>query len=47
MLVIGDKEVHTAGVSPRHRSGKDLQLMSLKEFITFITQEAQLPHLRT
>lgn len=47
MLVIGDKEVHTAGVSPRHRSGKDLQLMPLKEFITFITQEAQLPHLRT
>ena len=43
MLVIGEKEAQTGGVSPRHRSGKDLKLMPLNDFIFLIKQEAQLP----
>jgi threonyl-tRNA synthetase len=43
MLVIGDKEMETGGVSPRHRSGKNLKLMSLNEFISLIKQESQFP----
>jgi len=43
MLVIGDKEAETSGVSPRHRSGKDLKLMPLNEFISLIKQESQFP----
>lgn len=43
MLVIGDKEVKERGVSPRHRAGKDLQLMPLGEFITLIEQESKFP----
>ncbi|KPJ58053.1 MAG: threonyl-tRNA synthetase, partial [Deltaproteobacteria bacterium DG_8] len=44
MLVIGDKEVQTGGVSPRHRSGKDLKLLPLNEFISLIKQESQFPN---
>lgn len=44
MLVIGDKEVQTGRVSPRHRSGKDLKLMQLNEFISLIKQESQFPN---
>ena len=43
MLVIGDKEMETGGVSPRHRSGKNLKLMTLNEFISLIKQESQFP----
>ncbi len=43
MLVIGDKETETGGVSPRHRSGKNLKLMTLNEFISLIKQESQFP----
>ncbi len=43
MLVIGDKEMETGGVSPRHRSGKNLKLMALNEFISLIKQESQFP----
>ena len=43
MLVIGDKEVSLAGVSPRTRAGKDLQLMPLNDFISLIEQEARFP----
>ena len=44
MLVIGDKEVESAGVSPRHRSGKALPLMSLSDFISQLTEESRFPH---
>jgi len=44
MLVIGDKEVQMGGVSPRHRSGKDLKLLPLNEFISLIKQEFQFPN---
>ena len=44
MLVIGDKEVQKGGVSPRHRSGKDLKLLSLNKFISLIEQESQFPN---
>lgn len=44
MLVIGDKEMQMGGVSPRHRSGKDLKLLPLNEFISLIKQESQLPN---
>jgi len=43
MLVIGDKEAQEGGVSPRHRSGKDLKLMPLNEFIALIEQESKFP----
>lgn len=44
MLVIGDKEVEAGGVSPRHRSGKNLELMPLDEFISLVTQESRFPN---
>jgi len=44
MLVIGDKEVQIGGVSPRHRSGSDLGLTQLNEFISLIKQESQFPN---
>ena len=39
MLVIGEKEVESKGVSPRTRKGKDLSLMPLEEFISLIQKE--------
>ncbi len=44
MLVIGDNEVEAGGVSPRHRSGKNLELMPLDEFISLVTQESRFPN---
>jgi threonyl-tRNA synthetase len=43
MLVIGDNEAASGGVSPRTRSGKDLGLMPLNDFISLIAQEARFP----
>ncbi len=43
MLIIGDKEAQTGGVSPRHRSGEDLKLMPLNEFVSLIEKESQFP----
>jgi threonyl-tRNA synthetase len=40
MLVIGDKEVETASVSPRFRDGSNLQSMSPKDFADHIMNEA-------
>jgi threonyl-tRNA synthetase len=43
MLVIGDKEAASGGVSPRTRSGADLKLMPLDDFISSIAEEARFP----
>ena len=43
MVVIGDKEVEEGGVSPRLRSGENLKLMPLHEFISLIKKESDLP----
>ena len=43
MVIIGDKEVSMAGVSPRTRGGENLQLMPLNDFISMIVQEARFP----
>ena len=42
MVVIGDKEVEEGGVSPRLRSGENLKLMPLHEFISLINKESHL-----
>jgi threonyl-tRNA synthetase len=39
MLVVGDREVEAAGVSPRRRDGKDLKLMETDDFIRLIMEE--------
>jgi threonyl-tRNA synthetase len=39
MLVVGDREVEAAGVSPRRRDGKDLKLMEVEEFIEIVKTE--------
>jgi threonyl-tRNA synthetase len=44
MVVIGDKEVEEGGVSPRLRSGVNLKLMPLDEFISLIKKESHVPH---
>jgi threonyl-tRNA synthetase len=41
MLVIGDKEVETATVTPRFRDGKNLSPMTPQEFIGFIDDEVK------
>ncbi len=41
MLIIGDKEVEGKGVTPRLRSGENLQLMSVEDFIARIRQETE------
>jgi len=43
MVVIGDKEVAEGGVSPRLRSGENLKLMPVNEFISLIKKESHLP----
>jgi len=43
MVVIGDKEVEEGGVSPRLRSGENLKLMPLHEFISLIKKESHVP----
>jgi threonyl-tRNA synthetase len=39
MLVVGDREVESQGVSPRRRDGKDLKLMEVDEFIRLVNEE--------
>ena len=39
MLVIGDREVESGGVSPRRRDGKQLDLMTPREFADMIGKE--------
>jgi threonyl-tRNA synthetase len=41
MLVIGDKEVEQATVTPRYRDGKNLDPMSAAEFAVFVQQESK------
>ena len=43
MVVIGDKEVAEGGVSPRLRSGENLKMMPLHEFISLIKKESHVP----
>jgi threonyl-tRNA synthetase len=43
MVVIGDKEVAEGGVSPRLRSGENLKIMPLHEFISLIKKESHVP----
>ena len=44
MAVIGDKEVAERGVSPRLRSGENLKLIPLQEFIALVAKESRLLH---
>jgi threonyl-tRNA synthetase len=39
MLVIGDKEMEEGTVAPRYRSGKNLDPMTIEQFITFVKTE--------
>ena len=39
MLVVGDREVEAAGVSPRRRDGKDLKLMEVADFVELVEEE--------
>ena len=39
MLVVGDREMETGGVSPRRRDGKDLKLMEVSEFSRIVSEE--------
>ena len=39
MLVVGDREVEAAGVSPRRRDGKDLKLMKVADFVELVRGE--------
>jgi threonyl-tRNA synthetase len=41
MLVVGDKERENHGVSPRHRSGKDLKMMNIQDFIALVKKECE------
>jgi threonyl-tRNA synthetase len=41
MLVIGDKEVEQATVTPRYRDGKNLDSMTAADFIAFVEQESR------
>jgi threonyl-tRNA synthetase len=40
MLIIGDKELETGTVTPRFRDGKNLEPMTVEQFISFIAQES-------
>jgi len=42
MLVVGDREAESRGVSPRTREGKDLQCMALETFLTSIEPECKV-----
>ena len=44
MLVIGDKEMESGTVTPRLRSGDNLQAMTVNEFIEYIGQEVKKFH---
>ena len=39
MLVIGDKEMENGTVAPRYRSGKNLDPMTIEQFIDFVNDE--------
>ena len=39
MLVVGDRELEAAGVSPRRRDGKDLKLMEVADFVELVREE--------
>ena len=39
MLVVGDREVEAAGISPRRRDGKDLKLMEVADFVELVRDE--------
>lgn len=41
MLIIGDKESQNGGVTPRLRSGKNLPLMNLDDFVALIQEECK------
>ena len=41
MLIVGDKEVESRGVTPRLRSGKNLELMDVGKFLDVIREEIQ------
>ncbi|RNC67616.1 MAG: threonine--tRNA ligase [Desulfuromonadales bacterium] len=41
MLVIGDKEVETATITPRFRDGANLEPMKTEDFVAFIQDEAK------
>jgi len=44
MLVIGDKEMESGTVTPRLRSGDNLQAMTVNEFVEYIGQEVKKFH---
>ncbi len=44
MLVVGDKERDSGTVTPRHRSGKNLEPMTLAEFVRFVQDECRQYH---
>jgi threonyl-tRNA synthetase len=44
MLVIGDKEVETATVTPRLRDGNNLAAMSTTDFIAYIAKQVENFH---
>ena len=41
MLIIGDKECDTDGITPRKRSGQNLSLMGVKAFVDLIAEECK------
>ncbi len=41
MLIVGDKECEKGGVTPRKRSGQNLPLMGVEEFIDLISEECK------
>ncbi len=44
MLVVGDKEMESGTVAPRHRSGKNLDPMTPVEFVRFVQDESRQYH---
>jgi threonyl-tRNA synthetase len=44
MLVVGDKEMESGTVTPRHRSGENLSAMTPEEFIRFVQDEIRQYH---
>lgn len=44
MLVIGDKEMESGTVAPRHRSGKTLDPMTPEDFVRFVQDECRQYH---
>jgi threonyl-tRNA synthetase len=41
MLIVGDKECEEEGLTPRLRSGKNLQMMGADDFIAMISEESE------